>query len=595
MPSTLLIALRERRLLLVLDNCDHLVAELAIVARTLLGGCPGVHILMTSRQSLGDPGELIQHVAPLSRESAARLFVERARATSGGRFNPGVDDPRVLKICDLVESIPLALEMAAAWTDVLALGEIVTRLDTNLRLLLPASESESRQRQSQPQRRRTLDTVLEGSYRLLDSAEARLACSLSLFSGGWTLGQAASVTGLDSEDVLGLMARLIDKSTVRRLEATAPSERDETRYGMLNMVGQYLRDRFARDAGAETVHRARQNHRDTFLRLVEDAAPHLAGGQDQIHWIGRVEIELGNIRAALLFCREERENGREEAAEIGLRLVAAMAPFWIVRGFFFEGLGWLEEMIAANAGADSQAFAEACRQSVAIATLLGDMKTAMNHAEAAVQCYRRRKDIAGEASTLVRLGDIQTHLGRYAAAAAIFSEALALQQSVGDRLGEAATRAQWSYLAREQGQLDVAMAHLNVALELNRQAGDRTGEASILGAIGMQLGLQGEVDAAQTYLREGLALYREIGVRTGESWSLASLAGLARGQGRLDEAREQIAEALAINEEIGSRAAVAWNLTTLADLQRLAGRPDGGAALGRAGAQNRPRGRQFQS
>jgi predicted ATPase/DNA-binding SARP family transcriptional activator len=602
--APLLHALRDRSMLLVWDNCEHLLDETARLARTLLQACPRVHLLLTSRQSLGEPGEVILTVEPLAEGPAAQLFAQRAAAASGGRFSPAPTDATLLEICGFVQGLPLALEMAAAWTNVLSLQDIAARLGDRLRLILPDEPSAARRRgQSQPSRRQTLDTVLEGSFRLLDADEAELLKGLACFSGGWTLHDAARLMEEDPLTTLDALARLLDKSLVHRehpaastpagfggntgkdpcgiadeTDSAAPSARaadravdiEHSRYDMLEMVAQYVRDRARREPETPVLLDLQDRHRDLFLDVVEQAKPHLAGGPQQTFWFDRIDADYNNIRGALLHCRERIGVGVADAAGKGLRIAAALGPYWRLRGLLAEGSRWLEAMIEVG-GLDEPALPQACVEACAIATLRGDIASALRNGEAALRSFERQENPSGQATALGHLGNVQLIRGHPEEATSLVGRALTLQRQTQDHAGEAATLEQLAYVARESGRFAESTTYLTEAVRLYRKLGNQTGEASALGGLGVQFAIQGDDSSAREYLDRALNLYRTMRILAGQSWCLASLAGVERESGNAVGARALLEQALEINEEIENRGGMIWNLTALGEILRRQG------------------------
>ncbi|MFD5544147.1 BTAD domain-containing putative transcriptional regulator, partial [Streptomyces sp. NPDC127079] len=307
----LLAALEDRELLLVLDNCEHLVAQAAEVVSLLLAVCPGVRVLATSRESLGITGEILVPVPPLPPEPAVRLFLDRARAV-----RPGFDGhARVPGICAALDGLPLAIELAAARLRTLTPDELADRLDDRFRLL-------SRGDRAKAPRHRTLRAVVEWSWDLLDEEERELARRLTVFSGGATLAAVEAVCGLPyPEDVL---ASLVEKSFV---------EVSEGRYRMLETIRAFAAEE-PRDLG--------DAHAAYFLRLAEEAEPHLRGG-GQLRWLARLAAEHGNLDAALGHLVRHDTDG-------ALRLMGPLSWFWRLRGLHGERVATARALLAGGGG-----------------------------------------------------------------------------------------------------------------------------------------------------------------------------------------------------------------------------------------------------
>ncbi|SDY91278.1 Predicted ATPase [Amycolatopsis xylanica] len=288
----LLAALAGRELLLVLDNCEHVVADAARLVHVILGGCPGVTILATSREALGITGEVLSPVPPLSPEPAVRLFTDRARAVSPGF----VADETVAHICQALDGLPLAIELAAARLRSLTVQEVATRLDDRFQLLTRGSRTAA-------PRHQTLRAVVEWSWELLEPDERALAEKLSVFAGGATLEAAERVCGGTVDD----LASLVDKSFV---------EASGGRYRMLDTIRVFCAER-----RTENVHRA---YAEYFLELARAADPHLRRAE-QLDWMSRLKAEHGNFFATLRWAVEHD-------TELALSLVSALSWYWYLSG-----------------------------------------------------------------------------------------------------------------------------------------------------------------------------------------------------------------------------------------------------------------------
>jgi predicted ATPase len=350
LPATGAIArdLANLEILLVLDNCEHLVEACALLAEALLGACPGLTVLATSREALGVAGERVFPVPPLSVPDpgrrhdaeelagygAVRLFVERAQDVVPGFELTEGNAPAVEGLCRRLDGMPLAIELAAARTRVLSVEQISTRLEDSFALLAGGS------RTAVP-RQRTLRAAIDWSYDLLPEEERVLFRRLSVFAGGFTLDAAEGACGgedLGRDEALGLLSRLVDKSLV------LVTERDgEARYRLLETVGQYGRERLEADGEADL---ARERHARYYLALAEEAERDL---REQEAWLRRLEREHANFRAALSWALDGQDGDDEARTELGLRLAAALAEgrFWNAYGPN-EGSRWLQKGLAGS-------------------------------------------------------------------------------------------------------------------------------------------------------------------------------------------------------------------------------------------------------
>ena len=340
-PARLLMDfLKPRQILLILDNCEHLIDDCSKLVDALLQNAPGLVILATSREILGVAGEIHFRVPPmampdphrlpaldeLARFDALRLFVERARMVSLGFLLTADNAKDVVQITQRLDGIPLAIELAAARVRLLSVGQIAQRLDDFFRLLTGGNRGVL-------PRHQTLTALIDWSYNLLSEDERSLLRGLSVFSGGWSLEAAEEVCGA-SQDILDLLGQLADKSLI----LATPAAGGEMRYHILETVRQYAHTRLVDAGEAVVVH---QSHLDYFLRLVERLEPKLRG-REQIYTLDYLNGELDNLRLAL-------ERSHQVDVEVELRLVSALTWFWHIRYHWTEGIAWLEQGLKAEA------------------------------------------------------------------------------------------------------------------------------------------------------------------------------------------------------------------------------------------------------
>src|SRR5215204_1497259 len=346
--------LGSKKVLLVLDNCEHLIEACAELAEALLRFCPGLRVLATSREALGITGEVAWPVPSLSlpdlrrmpdigslpEYESARLFVERAVAVRPDFVLTEQNASAVAQVCYRLDGIPLAIELAAARTKVLSVEEVADRLDDCFRLLSAGG------RTAMP-RQHTLHATMDWSHELLSEEERSLFRRLSVFAGGFSLEAVESVCigeDVERDEVLGLLSHLVDKSLV------AVWEKDgETRYRLLETVRQYGRDKLS-ESGEEG--QLRERHAGYYLALAAQAEPELKGA-GQVEWLKRFEREHDNLRAAISWSLERRNH--QDAAQLGW----ALWLFWWIRGHFAEGRRLMEEAISVNGSAAMPASARA--------------------------------------------------------------------------------------------------------------------------------------------------------------------------------------------------------------------------------------------
>jgi len=562
-------ALRDRRLLLVLDNCEHLLDACASLAASLLTGCPGLQVLATSRQPLGLTGEVAWRVPSLSvpvssdgapgaatwarapsaaraanerlrallASEAGRLFLERAR---GARptFNPTESDAAAVgEICRRVDGIPLAIELAAARVAHLEPGQIAARLDDRFRLL-------ATWRASDMQRHGTLRALVEWSHDLLSDAERVVFRRLSVFAGGWTLEAAEAVceagvhwTGVRGDDVLDVLGQLVDKSLVQLDEQSGT-----LRYRLQETLRLYALERLDESGEAPEI---RRRHAEYCLAVVEDAEPELFGRDLQRH-LDRLEREHDNVRVALRWSSETGD------PEVGLRLAGALWRFWQVRGYVREGRDWLERLLGMAQPTERTAGRARALNAIGfLAFLQGDYDTAQPLLEECLATRRALDEPSGLVESLANLGVLLRCSGASAEARALFEEALALARLLGDRAWEGRTLNKLARLVFYfEGDPAKARALCEEGLARVRQAGNTWDVAIALGDLADVNHALGDDVAARRHYVESLALWQELGEERGIAQALEGFATLIGTRSQPERVVHMLGAADAIRERI---------------------------------------------
>jgi predicted ATPase/DNA-binding XRE family transcriptional regulator len=519
--------LREKRLLLLLDNFEHLL-DAAVEVAGLIEGCPGLLVLATSRAPLRVRGEQEYPVPPLPLPSStlnpteeevleapsARLFRERAWAVSPSFAITEQNAPAVAAICWRLAGLPLALELAAAKARFMEPGALLTRLDRAL------STAWAR---DLPERQRTMRSTLDWSHDLLAEEEKVLFRRLSVFSGGFTLGAAEEVCAsgeIEPEEIPETLGGLTEQSLV-----TASPEADGTRYVMLEPVRQYALERLEQSG---EIGATRGRHAEHFVALVESARPVFLGAEHPL-WLGRLEHEHDNLREVLRWARA--------AGDVcsGLRLVGALSWFWWMRGYLEEGRRWAEDFLSKPFDDDRPG-------------------------------YRRVR-----ANALYGAGELAFGQGDHARAAQLFEEALALYRGLGDVGGIADVLVELGQVARAQGEHDRAAALSEEGLRLGRELGDSRVVAIALVTLGRVDSHRGDAEGAIARHEESLAHFRKIGHGWGSAYALANLAVAALGRGDFERARASGEESLSIYDELGDKSGMALALINLGDVARMRG------------------------
>ncbi|MFN8538845.1 MAG: BTAD domain-containing putative transcriptional regulator [Thermomicrobiales bacterium] len=420
-------ALRDQPALVVLDNCEHLIAACADLAAALLAGCPELRILATSREALRVAGELAWRVpslrvpgetpdlAALRDTPAVGLFLDRARFARPGFALTAENATAVATICRRLDGIPLAIELAAARIPVLAPQQLAARLDDALRLLTGGP------RTALP-RHQTLRATLEWSYQLLTTAERSLLDRLAVFAGGGTLAAIEAICDLGAA-TLDLLATLVDKSLVQ-VELGAGEE--EPRYRLLETVRQFAAARLAGEGLAQTY---QARHAAYFLRLAEEAEPALID-ERQAWWLARLAREIDNLRAALAWC-----DAHDLAT--GLRLASALGRFWFSDYYYREGLAWLTTGLARAGETVAPVIRARANLAVSLLTSVRSDPRAIVFATAALHLYRELSDRDNEATAQTMLGTALLYAGDAEGGHAAFAEAMAIWRGVGNGRGVA--------------------------------------------------------------------------------------------------------------------------------------------------------------
>jgi non-specific serine/threonine protein kinase len=539
--------LKDRRLLLVLDNAEHLVGACAALVEALLRRCPGVRILATSREGLEVAGEHRYRVPSLPlpdldhlplperlvESAAVALFVARARARRGDFVLTAQNARAVAAVCARLDGIPLAIELAAARVDSLGVEGIAARLDDRFRLLTGGP------RTALP-RQRTLRAALDWSYDLLGKAEQALLDRLSVFAGGWTLAAAETICtedGIEQWEVLDLLGSLVNKSLVQTEEAGG-----ELRYMLLETVRQYGHERLAAAGGVE---RLRDRHLAWYLALAEESPSHLWSAE-QVPYYDQLDREHDNLRAALRWARERG------AAEEGLRLAGALGNnFWVSRGYLGEGRAWLEDALAAGSGGSALVRARALYGAGDLAFWLGDFGDAMARLEQSLSVYRDPGDTHGIAACLNGLGRAVGRQGDFRRARALYEESLALSRALGVPTAICLTLSDLGSLARERGEYGAAVSCYEESLAHFREAGFGLGGAYSLSYLACVMERCGAYERAVALQEEALARWREVVNPNGITWSLLNLGWALLAQGEDARGMALLEESLARSREEG--------------------------------------------
>jgi predicted ATPase/class 3 adenylate cyclase len=524
--------LRAKNLLLIFDNCEHLVEASAQLADEFLHNAPNIKIIASSREALGIGGEIVYRVPSLSlpnqaqasREALAgfesiQLFVERARAANPKFDLTEKNASSVAQICRRLDGIPLALELAAARVTVFPAEQIATRLDDRFKLLTGGS------RTALP-RQQTLRALIDWSYDMLSEDERALLRRLSVFAGGWVFEAAESICS--DLDVLNLLTQLVNKSLV-----TMDDEGDEPRYRLLETVRQYARDKLMGSGEAEQM---RNRHLDYFVKLTEIAEQELIGST-ALNWVNRLEEEYDNLRAAF-------EWGMENNVLVVLRMASSLQYFWYRRGYETEGRNLVEE--------------------------------ALTHAQSlpAVEGEAARQRMTIIAKAWQATSFLATSQGDFPNSIAASRKCEELARQVGDKRLLATVLAFGASSKMMSGDPAYANEVMDEVFSIAREADDPFALSMAYGMLGMHMLLNDDPTKGNEYISKGLALLKNTPNQFWQTMLLFGLGMVARFQGRFEEARGHFAPLLVVFRDMGDQHRTNMIHSECAHMERLEGHHD---------------------
>lgn len=549
-PKTLLLDfLREKQMLLIMDNVEHLLLKdflpgnLAGLFLEILQHAPKVRLLVTSREQLNLREESVYEVKGLAvpeskvqdveRYDAVALFVHRARrAQAGFRLNDN-DRATVVRLCQLVEGVPLAIELAAAWVRTLTLAEIVREIERNLDFLNATYRD-------LPERHRSLRAVFNHSWNMLSLDEQITLSRLSVFHGGFHRQAAEQVAGA----TLPMLASLVAKSLIRHHGGRHSARQSPFgRYEMHELVRHYAEERLVERGECDDPCR---EHFRYFLRFAEEAEPKLVG-IEQVAWLDRLEEERDNLHAALEWSLKPVEPWDEALIEESLRLVGALVLFWKRRDHWSEGRGWLKRVLRASEltrQPGSKAKSKALNGAVILAVEQADIEAAKHLAEENLALADDLGDSYGIACALGSHGYLLWKQKNFAAARLECEEGLALFRQLSNPYGIAESLHYLGHIAINQDDCAAAQAYLEESASIYREIGDLLGLNSAIGDLGLVAYLRGQEATARSYLEQALMGARKIGSIPNIEAALNRLGDLARVRGEYDEAGKLYAECL---------------------------------------------------
>jgi predicted ATPase/class 3 adenylate cyclase len=549
--NTLTDYLSGKKLLLVMDNCEHLIDACAETAEALLHACPNLRILASSREALGIEGESAYRVPSLSladpkgelqlieQSEAVQLFVERARAALQEYHLTEANAPTIAHICQRLDGIALGIELAASRVKLLKVDQIAKRLDDSFRLLTGGS------RTALP-RQQTLRGTIDWSYNLLTNGERRTLRCLSAFTGGWTLEAAEYVC--ENEDTLDLLIHLVDKSLV----SVDREQHREPRYYLLETIRQYAREKLAESGEGEEI---RARHLAYFVKLAQTAQPELYGA-GQVEWLQRLEDEHENIRAALDW---SLQNDPASAHQ----LAAASWWSWSLRGDLSEGYEWLEKMLAVSPTAELAIRAELLCGAGWLAAMLSDGETAVALTEESLDLFRQIKDKNGMAFSLVTLATQAYWHSEYDHAMRFGEQGYVLYTETGNKWGIRHAIGVLGYIAEAQGHVEEARKRYEESLSLSRELEDIDGIAWSFYLMAKLAEAEGIRDEAMNLYEEGLQYAKKTMSKLEIAWIYEGMGRIAMGKGYYEQARTYLLEAVDLYGKMGQQVNLAYALRCL--------------------------------
>ena len=545
--ETLLDYFKDKELLLILDNCEHLIGPSAELTEKLLINCPGLKIIATSRESLRCHGEQTHRVSSLdfpdpkekatpeklSQYEAVRLFIERALSVNSSFRVNNSNAPALAEICFQLDGIPLAIELAAARTKILNVEKIHERLNDRFRLLTGGK------RTALP-RQQTLTALIDWSYDLLSDEEKTLWNRLSIFSGGWKMEAAEEICADDKigkNEIMDILHSLTEKSIIIYNE-------EKARFSILETIRQYGEEKINEK---DEIKKLSDKHLEYYLKLAEILSKKIR----EIDSANIMDTESGNVEKSLKWAVENNYT------EDGLRLVLAMGKFWQMRGNFSDGIHRFESVIPENPERKDSLYSKVICQLGNFARLKGDVDRARRLIEESLKINRELDDKTGIGDSLVRLGILEFDQGSYEEAAKLYEEALELSRESGNKLNAAITLNNLGNVYSNQGDYSKAFILYEESLATRRELGDILGTAICLNNLGIVSYERGDYEKATDLLQESLLLRYKLGDREGTAITYMNLGNTSYNQGDYEKAKGYYKKSLDISKEIDNKSCIA--------------------------------------
>ncbi len=540
--------LTDQHTLLILDNCEHLIVACARLAFALLQACPRLHILATSREVLNIPGEVAWRVPPLAMDKAVQLFAERASAVKPDFAVTPANSTWVTHICQRLDDMPLAIELAAARMRTFSIEELAARMDDIFRLLTGGS------RTSLP-RHQTLRAAIEWSYRLLPDDERTLLHGLSVFAGGWTLEAAEAIHGAG---VLEHLDQLVNKSLVT---ATIDEATGASRYNMLEAIRQYAGE-MASHSDATPTKALRQRHMEYFADLAQAGLLNILDETWHWKWNADLATELDNTRAALNWAKQTG------AWQLGWRLITGMLGIWTVRGYGDELIRWIEAIILSHPEVSDHMRGQ-------VLTVIGRLCYTKGDVNESIARYRAASELAHHLSDESLMLEADQYLGFLSPdhdySTLLLNTVIELAHHTGRKSRESLALSHLGARLRLMGDLKQAFIALTESVRLARETRSAGAIAGALGPMGRLLLEQGDYTRARAVLEESVMLNRQEGLRGWLGYDLENLAEVGLRQGDNALVKRMLAEVIPYYHQIDDLGRVARGLAAAAGLAQMHG------------------------
>jgi predicted ATPase/class 3 adenylate cyclase/Tfp pilus assembly protein PilF len=551
--------LKDKEILIILDNCEHLIEACAMLTEKLLKACPKLKIIATSREALKCTGEQTHRILSLktpdlkkelsleqlTQYESVRLFIERSLSVNQKFRVTNENAPALAGICSQLDGIPLAIELAAARVKVLTVEKIYERLSNRFSLLTGGK------RTALP-RQQTLKALIDWSYDLLSQEEKILWRRLSVFNDGWTLESAEEICSdekVGKEEMFDLLCMLTEKSIII-------FDEEKDRYRILESLRQYGEEKLKETNETNEI---LSKHLFYFMEFAEIAEPELKGIEAPF-WLDKLEMEQSNLQAAI-----ERSLINENK-EKGIRLAGALGRFWGIRGYFSIGRRLLECILVNIRDVNKITRGKALQAAGVLAIYQGDYEQAQKFHENSLTLYRELGDKLGIANSLNSLGNVAWHYGNFENARKLYEESLTYSRELGDKCGIAISLNNLGIYAINRGDYEQAHKFYEESLIIRRKLGDRHDIAYSLNNLGFVAYNQGKNEQAWKFCQESLVLNRELGDKYGIALSFNNLGLVLYNQGDYEQARRFFEETLALQREIGDKYGIALSLNYLGNV-----------------------------